>query len=192
MKKNVVGAGLAIMFATAYANANEDFKIANEESVSPYYMTVKLMTTSGGTVYEEHETLKGDHARGIGIDVGYKFNPHFAVEFSAAYGRNDVAKTEEGSLESEIVRATYVSYALNFVFFQPLWDEIGFFAKLGYEKEHEKISALNISEDDYGVDYAIGFNYELNAHNAIFIEHERSTIDGLRGDAYFVGLEFKF
>lgn len=192
MKKKFLAVGLCTLLSVVSLSAKEDTRLSEKENLTPYYMVVKFMSSKGGTVYEENAVLDGNRAHGIGIDVGYKFNPQFGVEFAGTYGRGDVKKTEESLPEIEIAGAEYTSYALNLVFSQPLLDEIGFFAKLGYEKEHEKICAFDMSEDAYGVDYAVGFDYELDEHKAILIEYEKTTIDGLLGDLYFAGLEYRF
>ena len=185
----MIGLALIVMGLPLYAEENQEENEYTE--VSPYYMAVKFMLSRGGMVKEEETTLDSNQAKGVGLDIGYKVNPHFAVELAGSYGSNDVKKSEEG-MESETVSADYYSYGINLVFSQEIWEEFGFFAKLGYEKEHETISDLDISELEDGIDYAIGFNYEMDESKAVLIEYEKTTIDGLLGDVVYAGVEYKF
>jgi len=160
------------------------------ESVSPFYVVVKAMVTNGGDKQEEHEYLESDSAFGAGIDLGYRFNHHFAMELSATCGRNDVTK-EEGH-EIEVAEATYKTYGVNLVYHHELSQEYAMFFKVGYEREYESIDDFGTDEDEDGFTAAIGFAYEINEHVAAIAEYEHSTIKGLHGDAFFVGMEYSF
>lgn len=160
----------------------------------PYYITVKGMITPGGDLREEEAYLESNHAYGVGMDIGYMFHKHFGVELALAYAKNDVTRIEEaeGSLESEEARASYLSYAINIIFKDRFNKEFGYFIKVGYEKEHEEIDDFAIDEEEHGIDAAVGLTYELNERAALLLEYEVSSIEGLRGDAFFLGVEYKF
>jgi len=163
------------------------------ESELPYYITIKGMVTPGGD-FREEAYFESNNAYGIGMDIGYMFHKYFGVELALAYAKNDVTRIEEihGSLEREKARASYLSYAINIIFKDHFNKEFGYFVKIGYEKEHEEINDFNIEEDEHGIDAAVGLTYELNEKTAILVEYEVSSIKGLRGDAFFLGLEYKF
>jgi len=186
---------LALTFIGASANEVQEetpHKLhAKHEKVSPFYLTLKPMLTSGGTLHEGEDTLSGDNAYGLGIDAGYYLLPRIAVELSTSYSKNSVTETNEHGHQKK-ANGYYTSAAVNLVYKQPIFDEFALFAKLGYEWENEKINGLNINEDGYGVDYAIGATYELDHHLALLLEYESSTMDSLRGDAYFAGVEYRF
>ena len=110
------------------------------------------------------------------------------------YGKNDITRTEEmhGEIEVDKAKATYISYAINLIFKYPINEEFGYFIKAGYEKEHETIDDFDIEEREHGFDAAIGLTYEINEEMVALLEYEYSAIRGLRGDAFFLGVEFKF
>ncbi|MBD3789959.1 MAG: porin family protein [Campylobacterales bacterium] len=163
-------------------------EVASE--VSPFYVVVKYMTSRGSSLSEENAYLDGDHAHGIGLDIGYKFNEHFAIELAGTYGKNDVTRTEEDV--TEVASAAYKSFAINLVVSQMITEKIGVFGKVGVEDEYEKVSDFGIDESDTGMDYAAGMNYEIDEHNALIAEYEGTTIDGLLGDTIYVGVEHTF
>lgn len=164
------------------------------ESELPYYVTIKGMVTPGGDLREEEEYFESNNAYGVGLDIGYMFHEHFGVELALAYAKNDVTRVEaiHGSLERETAGASYLSYAINLIYKNRFNKEFGYFLKVGYEKEHEEIDDFNIKEDEHGVDAAAGLTYELNERAALLVEYEISSIKGLRGDAVFLGVEYKF
>ncbi|MEA3418060.1 MAG: porin family protein [Campylobacterota bacterium] len=175
-------------------SAGEEPLEASEESVSPYFIIIKAMGTKGGTMHEEEALLEGDHGYGAGISVGYRLHPRFSIELEGTYSRNDIEKSEEqhGELESENASAIYHTYAIQLVYKQPLSEGFILFGKLGYEVENEKVSSHDIDETKYGMDYAFGIGYELDEHYAVVAEYANSSIGGLRGPAYFLGIEYVF
>ncbi|BAF73321.1 porin family protein [Sulfurovum sp. NBC37-1] len=186
---------LVLLTMTYAEEMNENNMIEVEtESESPFYIVTKGMVTPGGDMREEEALLEGDNAYGVGLDIGYMFHEHFGIEFSTVYGKNDITRTEEmhGEIEVDKAKATYVSYAINLIFKHPINEEFGYFIKAGYEKEHETIDDFNIDEKEHGVDAAAGLTYEINEKMAALVEYEYSSIRGLRGDAFFLGIEFEF
>jgi len=192
--KNII-ALLSLTLITIYAEEvsiekTHKLHIKHAEA-SPFYLTLKPMITTGDKKQEGENKLSGDNAYGVGIDAGYYVHPRISLELSTTYSRNTVTETNNLG-EKEDGSARYTSAAINIVYKQPIFEDYALFAKLGYEWEHEKINFLNINEDEFGVDYAIGATHELSHHIAILIEYESSTINGLRGDAFFAGLEYRF
>ena len=160
------------------------------EKVSPYYITLKPMVTNGGTIDEGSEVLTGSNAYGLGLDAGYYIFSQLAIEFSTTYSLNTVSKLE--SAETIDASATYYSVAVNIVYKQPIFHEFAIFGKLGYEFEEEIVDTFDIKENSTGIDYAFGLSYEISHHIGVLAEYESSTIDSLRGDAYFIGAEYRF
>ena len=193
LKIFMVSLALVSMTYAEEMNGHELTEAAHE-SEAPFYIVVKGMVTTGGDEREEEEYLEGDNAYGAGIDIGYMFHEHFGIEFSTVYGKNDITRTEEmhGEIEVDKAKATYVSYAINLIFKHHINEEFGYFIKAGYEKEHEKIDDFDIDEKEHGFDAAVGLTYEINEDMAALVEYEYSSIRGLRGDAFFLGMEYKF
>lgn len=197
MKKNLlwIVASVLMLANTLYAEEANAVEHEKEGFEQYYYVTVKPMYTLGGDLKEGEEYFDGDNAYGIGVDIGYKFHPHFGIELALSYGSNDVTRTErgiEGELETATADGDYKSVAINLVYSQMLTEKVGYFVKMGYEIEYEKVSDFGIDENDHGVDAAAGLGYEINEESSVAVEYEHSAIKGLRGDAIFLVYEHKF
>ena len=193
LKVSMVSLVLLTMTYAEEMNENDRIEV-EQESESPFYIVLKGMVTTGGDEREEEAFLKGDNAYGVGLDIGYMFHKHFGIELSTVYGKNNITRTEEmhGEIEIDKAKATYVSYAINLIFKHPINEEVGYFIKAGFEKEHETIDDFDIDDREHGIDAAAGLTYEINEEMAALVEYEYSSIRGLRGDAFFLGMEFKF
>jgi len=185
-----------VLLTMTYAEeiSENDMIEVEQEREAPFYIVLKGMVTAGGEEREEEAFLESDNAYGVGVDIGYMFHKYLGIEFSTVYGKNNVTRTEDmhGNIKVDKVKATYVSYAINLIFKHPINEDFGYFVKAGYEKEHEKIDDFKIDEKEYGFDAAVGLTYEINEKMAALLEYEYSSMQGLRGDAFFLGMEYKF
>lgn len=181
MKKTITMLTLAMsmqVFAAEGTHAEETLHHVE----STYYAVVKGLQIQGDTRGEE----EGDTGYGFGIDLGYRLGDGLALEYDFSYAENTVkSPLEEGS-------ATYYTHALDFVYVYEVTEQIGLFAKAGYEYEKEKVEKLDIDADDSGLVYGVGLEYALNHDYKLMGEYEHSTIEGTHGDSVFVGLMYNF
>jgi len=201
MRKNLLAAASVCLLGThLYGGGDISIQKVDIEPIqekhgshaeSPFYIVGKMMIITGDDVDHGHGiTLDGDRGTGLGIDVGYRLNHNFAIEYDFSYASDTITEINgHHELEAD---ATYYAHALHLVYSQHLTEKVGFFLKAGYEYEKEKIDDLNIDSHDDGFAYGAGLEYNLNSHYALIAEYEGTTIEGPRGDAIFIGIMYNF
>jgi opacity protein-like surface antigen len=186
MKKILLTLTLALFGAQLFAN---DMHHENKES--RYYAVVKALYIVGDTVNHGEATLVGDDGYGIGIDLGYRLQKGFSLEYDFSYSTNTVTEHVEGE-EPRDVDATYMTHAIDLVYGYEVMHKLELFAKVGYEYEIEKIDDLGIDNDSDGAVFGAGAEYELQENFKVLGEYEHSTIDGPRGDSIYCGVMYNF
>ncbi|MEN4053130.1 MULTISPECIES: porin family protein [Sulfurimonas] len=156
------------------------------EKESSYYVVVKGIYILGDDVKHEDVILKGDGNYGFGIDLGYRLEHGFALEYDFSYATNDVKE------DINTFNASYMTHALDLVYSYEIIHNTKLFAKAGYEYEKEKISDLNIDNSSDGAVLGAGVEYELDHTYNLVVEYEHSTIDGPRGDSINLGVMYNF
>ena len=149
-----------------------------EKSPSGFYLIGKGLYIAG----EENNHIDADSGKGLGLDLGYRFNKNLAVELGGTYSKN-----EEKVSSSDI---SYKTAALSLVYTLHATEGLGIFAKAGYMKE--KASMHGESESESGLAYGGGLEYELSHNTALVAEYETSNIDSTRGNAISLGLMYNF
>lgn len=162
-----------------------------ETEESNFYVVAKGLTISGDTVMHELNTLDGDRGYGFGVDFGYRLGHGFAIEYDFTYAKNTVTETDEFNNKEE-GDGKYYAHALDLVYTYHLSHTMGLFVKGGYEYEKEEIDAFEIDGSDHGFNYGVGLEWSMNDKYALVMEYEKSTIEGPRGDALFVGVMYNF
>ena len=154
----------------------------HEKEASNFYVVGKALYILGDDVQHEEAHLEGDSDIGFGIDFGYRVAYGFSVEYDFSYSTNTVTE-EEFSADAE-----YMTHALDLVYTYHATEELGVFAKVGYEYEKEKITDYEIDSSDHGTVFGAGVEYELTHQYSLVGEYEHSTIDGPRGDSIYFGV----
>ena len=149
-----------------------------EKSNSGFYLVGLGLYITG----EENNNIDADSGKGVGLDLGYRFNNNLAVELGGTYSKN-----EEKVSSSDI---SYKTAALSLVYTLHATEGLGIFAKAGYMKE--KASMHGESESESGLAYGGGLEYELSHNTALVAEYETSNIDSTRGNAISLGLMYNF
>jgi opacity protein-like surface antigen len=187
MKKILTTLALGSVLALNLSASSE----MHEKEDTEYYMAVKAVVATGDKISEEGATLEGDTGYGVGVDIGYKFSHHFAVELDLAYVENTVTETRENG-EVEDFSASYISSSVDLVYIHHLGHDFGVFGKVGYEYELEQISTFD-DKSDTGFIAAAGAEYKLSKHVALFGEYEYTFIDGPKGNnIFYAGLVYGF
>jgi len=163
---------------TEKAEKGEIFR-HHEEKV---YVVAKGLITSGDTLKEEDETLKGENGRGFGLDLGYRTGYGFNLEVDYAYTKLDV------TAGGEDVTGDYHSFSFDALYAYHLSEPLAVFAKGGIEYEIEKIDDLNVDKTNTGFLYGAGIEYEIKENMALVFEYENSTVDGPKGYTLAAGL----
>jgi len=144
---------------------------------SNFYTVLKGISIMGDT-YKCNCT---DSGYGAGIDLGYKLGHGFATELGLSYAKNDL-----NNVSGDVSHKTG---ALSLVYTYPVTEALGLFGKVGYMIEK---SSLSGSDNESGMVYGGGLEYDLSDNYATLGEYEASTIDSLRGDAASLGLKYNF
>lgn len=161
---------------------------AHEESA--FYIVVAGLVDFGDTVEHEGVELNGDHDFGYGIDLGYRIGNGFAVEYDFTYARNTVSRTENGV--DEEAKGTYYTSAIDVVYTYEATEEIGIFAKVGYEYEWETIDTYDIDSKEHDFVFGAGLEIAMNKSYKLLFEYEYSLIESPRGPSIFAGVMFNF
>ena len=157
---------------------------------SKFYLIVKALMITGDKVDHGHGTLDGDRDYGYCFDIGYRLGHGFALEYDFSYVRNTV--TEDDGHTIEKATGTYYTHALDLVYTYEFTHTFGVFAKAGYEYEIEKIEDFDIDNDGTGFNFGVGAEVALNHKYKVVAEYEHATIEGPRGDSFFVGVMYNF
>jgi len=192
MKKILLVATTALM-TQLYAGGDiapvelhEPEAVEYEAAESKFYVVIKGMTILGDSVNHELTVLDGDQDYGYGIDFGYRLGNGFAVEYDFSYSSNIVTETTAKAT------GTYYTSALDLVYTYETTETIGFFGKVGYEYEWEKIAAYNIDSRNNDFVFGAGVEIAMNETYKFVAEYEHSLIEGPRGDGIFAGVMINF
>ena len=159
---------------------------------SRFYVNVKALASLGDEAEHGEAILDGDRGYGFGIDLGYRLGNGFALEYDFSYAENSLIERKEHH-EPEEFDASYYTSALDLVYVYEATETIGVFAKVGYEYEWETIEELGIdSSTEHGFVVGAGVEVALNEKYKLVTEYEHSTIEGPRGDSFYVGLMLNF
>jgi len=186
MKKILLAFVLTVMTSQLFANEMHD-----EQKESKYYAVVKALYIAGDTVQHGEATLVGKDGYGFGIDLGYRLEKGFSLEYDFSYSTNTVTEHVEEELPRD-ADATYMTHAIDLVYGYEVIEHLELFAKVGYEYELEKISDFGIDKHSDGGVIGAGAEYEFTHNMKILGEYEHSTIDGPRGDSIYCGLMYNF
>jgi len=186
MKKILLAFVLTVMASQLFANEMHD-----EQKESKYYAVVKALYIAGDTVQHGEATLVGKDGYGFGIDLGYRLEKGFSLEYDFSYSTNTVTEHVEGELPRD-ADATYMTHAIDLVYGYEVIEHLELFAKVGYEYELEKIDDFGIDNGSDGAVMGAGAEYEFTHNMKILGEYEHSTIDGPRGDSIYCGLMYNF
>jgi len=165
-------------------------EVMEHETESKFYVVAKALTILGDKVDHEGSILDGDRDYGFGIDLGYRLGNGFALEYDFSYAKNTV--TEDNGDTIEEAKAKYYTHALDLVYTYELTENVGVFAKAGYEYEIEEIKDYDIDADDNGFNFGAGVEVAINHKYKFIAEYEHSTIEGPRGDSIFAGVMYNF
>jgi len=196
MKKIMIGSLLAAQLLTQL-HAGGDIEPAMEtahseaHAESPFYVVVKGLMTFGDKTDHETSQLNGKIDYGFGIDLGYRIGHGFAVEYDFSYSSN-IIEEKKNNGEIENIEGEYYTSAIDLVYTYELTEELGVFAKVGFEYEWEKIDALDVDTTDSGAVFGVGFEAEMDESFKMVVEYEHSTIEGPRGDSLFAGVMYNF
>jgi opacity protein-like surface antigen len=152
----------------------------HENAESKFYVVGKALYILGDTIGEE----EGNGGAGFGIDFGYRLEYGLSVEYDFSYSTNTI------DTEAESLDADYMTHAIDLIYTYKATQELGVFAKVGYEYESETIEDEDAS--DTGAVFGAGVEYELSHLYSVVGEYEHSTIDGPRGDSIYLGLMVNF
>jgi len=158
--------------------------MASEQADGRWYMALKGTHISGG----EKEELKGKGGFGSGIELGYEFAEHFALE-----GMYVQASTDEATSDEETATGDYTTYGVNAAYIQHITHHMMLVGKVGYVNEHEEIHLAHAHKaDETGFDFGVGVEYEVNPSFEVLAEYEHESIEGTRGDDFFLGAKYIF
>lgn len=201
MKKALLLAALVTHFTTQlFAGGDidpleeiDEPEVHTHHAESKYYIVLAGMILLGDEVNHGEALLDGndDLGYGFGIDVGYRLGGGFAVEYDFTYGRNTVHEIIDDSVVTE-ANSVYYTSALDLVYTYEATENLGIFAKVGYEYEWETISELDIKEEEHGFVFGAGVEYAINKSYKLLVEYEHSTIEGPHGDAVLAGVMYNF
>ena len=198
MKKTLLAAALSAQLATQLFAGGDiapvevhEPEVMEHVTESKFYMVAKALMILGDTVNHGEAVLDGDRDYGYGIDLGYRLGNGFALEYDFSYARNTVSEIENGEVLDE-AKATYYTSALDLVYTYEVTEDLGIFAKAGYEYEWEKISAYDIDGEDHGFVFGGGVEVAMSESYKLIAEYEHSTIEGPRGDSIFAGVMYNF
>ncbi|NPA65246.1 MAG: porin family protein [Epsilonproteobacteria bacterium] len=186
---SVAFCGVSLFASEVITQENQE----HHKELTPYYVALKGMYSFGDD-YTNDEGIKeeGDTGYGVGLDVGYIFYEKgmngFAIELDITYETADVTFHEEE--EKVTHKADYYTTSLDLVYMIKPIEQLGLFAKVGYEYEYEEIADETANEDDFIV--AAGIEYHLSHHYRGIVEYEHSFIDGPKGDVVFAGIVYNF
>lgn len=197
MKKALLAAALSAQLTTQLfaegdispVETHHPENMAHHEE-SKYYVIVKALMVMGNKVDHGHSILDGDKDYGYGLDLGYRFGNGFALEYDFSYARNTVTQDDGHTVET--AKGTYYTHALDIVYTYEFTHTFGVFAKAGYEYEIEKIEDFDIDNDGTGFNFGVGAEVALNHKYKVVAEYEHATIEGPRGDSFFVGVMYNF
>jgi len=198
MKKTLLMTAIAAQLATQL-NAGghiDPLKVDEAEALemtsgeADFYFVAKTMMVLGDNVNEEETTLKGNRGYGYGFDIGYRLGKGFAVEYDFSYVTNTVAKSTEE--ETQTTSAKYYTSSLDVVYTVEASENVGLFAKVGYEYEWEKIKTYNNDEMSHDFVFGAGTEIAINENYKLIAEYEHSFVEGPHGDSVFAGLMFNF
>jgi len=169
---------------------NEPEVLEKTTRESDFYFVAKTMMVLGDTISEEESTLTGNKGYGYGLDIGYRLGNGFAVEYDFSYATNTVTKSMEE--ETQTASAKYYTSTLDVVYTVEAFENVGLFAKVGYEYEWEKIKTYNSDEMSHDFVFGAGTEIEINETYKLIAEYEHSLVKGPHGDSVFAGLMFNF
>ena len=200
MKRIVLSALLAtqlVSFGYAGGGFEEVEPVVNEvpeaeEESFDYYVVAKAMMILGDDIAEEGVVLDGDRGYGFGIDFGYRVGEGFAIECDYSYASNDVTERRLEGEGGEVFDYSYQSLALDVVYSYEVTENLGLFAKVGFEYEWENVDETDEDNYDTGAAFGIGLEYAFNPRYRFVAEYEHSTIDGPKGDSVFAGIMYNF
>jgi len=197
MKKTFLAAVVSAQLATQLFAGGDivpvavhETEVMEHETESKFYVIAKGLMILGDTVTHGDALLDGDRDYGYGIDVGYRLGNGFALEYDFSYARNTVTETVGEDIEE--AKATYYTSALDIVYTYEVTEDLGIFAKGGYEYEWEEISAYDIDTEDHGFVFGGGVEVAMNESYKLIAEYEHSTIEGPHGDSIFAGVMYNF
>ncbi|HSR73800.1 MAG TPA: porin family protein [Sulfurovum sp.] len=198
MKKTLLAAALSAQLATQLFAGGDiapvevhEPEVMEHESESKFYVVAKALMLLGDDVNHGEAVLDGDRDYGYGIDLGYRLGNGFALEYDFSYGLNTVSEIDAGEVIEE-ARAKYYTSALDLVYTYEVTEDLGIFAKAGYEYEWEKIAAYDIDSEDHGFVFGAGVEVAMSESYKLIAEYEHSTIEGPRGDSIFAGVMYNF
>jgi len=180
---------LASLLATTiiYAHGHSDKEAINEKHL-PWYIIAKGAMITGSRLSESEDVLDGRRGYGYGMDLGYHLSREFALEADFTYAVNDV--DVEGEVKRDSYR--YYFYVIDAVYTYEYSEDLGLFAKVGYEYEEEKVKSLAKTNYGAGLVWGIGLEYHLAGSYKTVIEYEHSTLEGPHGEYLFFGIMYGF
>ena len=181
---------IAAIMITVAIGAFAAHEVEPHKTTGHWYVTVKGTQISGG----EHEELKGSTGHGVGMEVGYEFTNHIALEGMIVRATNDVTATDEVTHDKIEGTGEYMTYGINAAYIWHVAHNTIVVGKIGLVNEHEKIDLEEEEEtaDDYGYDYGVGVEYEISPSLELLVEYEHESIEGTRGDDLFLGAKYVF
>lgn len=179
----------AAMIVAVALSAFAAHDLEPHKTTGHWYVTVKGTQISGG----EHDEMKGSTGYGAGMEVGYEFANHFALEGMIVRATNDVTLTDE---HHEKIDGTgeYMTYGVNLAYLWHATHHTILVGKVGLVSEHETIDFDHEEEtaDETGYDFGVGVEYEVSPSVELLVEYEHESIEGTRGDDLFLGAKYVF
>ena len=150
------------------------------------YIVPKAVVILGDTIEHDGHEYEGDLGYGLGVDLGYSFNKHFALEGAVTYAQADVSDGHDDA------SATYITYGVNAVGTYNISGHFNVIGKLGYAFEDEEISDFHVEETLDGITYALGCEYGINKNVELVAEFEGADVESTRGKSLLFGAKYKF
>jgi opacity protein-like surface antigen len=178
------------MFAAVALSVFGAHTVEPHKSTGKWYLTVKGTQISGA----EHEGVEGSQGYGAGMEVGYEFANHFALEGMIVRATNDVTTHDEITHDKIEGTGEYMTYGLNAAYYWHATHNTILVGKVGLVNEHEKLELEHEEEtaDETGYDFGVGIEYEVTPSVELLVEYEHESIEGTRGDDLFLGAKYVF
>jgi len=177
-----------LLFISFFATSAFSKQCTTCEKTNDFYFITKILMTTPQSHEHDGATLESGVGAGFGLDFGYMFAEHFALEVDFSYDNNEV--TENSATIGE--DAYYLTYAVDVTYSLHVTHALGLMFKVGYELEQEIIKTLHIDLFETGIVYGIGVEYAFTKQYEIVTEYEHSNIESTRGQSYYVGFKYNF
>lgn len=167
LKKIAAAAALAIVASTAAAQDAPAFYIGAD---------------AGQTKIDDF----GDRETSYGVFAGYQINPSFAIE--ANYRNLAEFDYRVGTVTADL-ETTQIG--LSVIGAMPLSSNFSLYGRLGYNRVDVKatVGTASADEDESGVLYGVGLNYDFSPTVSARVEFQKPTSDSTNVSA---GVSFKF